>query len=64
MTDEIDPRDERARWVWREYHRIQVLHQELASLYRTKSTDFKRIRLLWNAIDEGEQILTLEGVVL
>lgn len=60
MNDETS----RTRYLWKQIHTVNVLHQELASLYRTKSTDQKRIRILWNAIEEKEALLYLEGVTL
>jgi hypothetical protein len=56
--------EDRKKYIWKQISTVNVLHQELASLYRTKSTDGKRIRILWNAIEEREALLFLEGVDL
>jgi hypothetical protein len=40
---------------------VRQLHNELASLYRTKSRDYKRIQLLWDAIERKEAVMILEG---
>ncbi len=57
-----DPED--AKWVGVEAARVLGLHRELASLYRTKSTDKRTIQRLWELIDEGENALRLVGVQL
>lgn len=44
------------------YLNLQRLHQELASLYTTKSKDSGRIDLLWKAIEEQEALLKLDGI--
>ena len=60
MTEDMS----RTKYLWKQIHSVNVLHQELASLYRTKSSDHRRIRILWNAIEEKEALLYLEGVSL
>jgi len=57
-------RAEDARWVWEEAARINGLHNELAYLYRTKSTDVRTIKKLWELIEEGEYALRVVGVRL
>lgn len=52
----------RNRYLWQELRKLQNLHQELASLYQTKSTDTKRKLILWRVIEEKEALLFLEGV--
>lgn len=59
---EFDPGE--AKWVWSEVARVLALHRELASLYRTRSSDRKTIRQLWELIDEGEFALRTVGVFL
>lgn len=54
----------RDKHIWKELNMLNVLHQELASLYRTNSTDEKRKALLWRAIEEREALLFLEGVTV
>ena len=49
---------------YRKYHQVMNLHHELASLYRSKSTDRKTIARLWAAIDTAELELTYMGVEL
>lgn len=63
-NDMRTPEEERAAWVWREKHKLDLLHSELASYYRTKSNDRKTIALLWRKIEESEALLILEGVIL
>jgi hypothetical protein len=41
---------------------LKQLHGELASLYRTKSSDTKRVIILWREIEKREALLELEGV--
>lgn len=53
-----------ARWVVQEVRRVNSLHQELASLYRTKSRDRRTIQTLWRNIEEGEAGLRAIGVRL
>ena len=65
MSDEdFTPPDmnEKHKYLWRELRELIQLHQELASLYRTKSSDSKRKVILWNAIEQREALLFLEGV--
>lgn len=52
------------KYIWKEIYQVTQLHRELASLYRTKSTDRRTINALWNAIEEKEAILFLEGIDL
>lgn len=54
------PENDEARYLWKEIAAINALHGELASLYRVKSNDRKRINLLWNVIEEKEALLFLE----
>lgn len=49
---------------WRKYQQVMALHYELASLYRSKSTDRKTISRLWAMIDEAEFDLIYMGVEL
>lgn len=61
----LDPSEieaSRNKYLWKEMNVIQRMHQELASLYSTKSQDSKRIALLWRAIEEREALLALDGV--
>lgn len=46
------------------YLKLQRLHMELSSLYRTKSRDRRTIAKLWYYIDGLELDLRSEGVVL
>lgn len=68
MTDtlpagrDLPPEEARARWIWRTRHQLDLLHSELASLYRTNSNNRKVIALLWRKIEEKEALLILEGV--
>lgn len=68
MTDNLPPdsqlptEEARARWVWRTKHQLDLLHSELASLYRTNSNNRKLIQLIWRKIEEKEALLVLEGV--
>lgn len=70
MTDNQTPErhewteEDRAKWIWRTKREVDVLHSELASLYRTKSNNRKLIPLLWRKIEEKEALLVLEGVTL
>lgn len=65
MTNPDLPYDEaHADRVWMKYLKLQGLHMELASLYRTKSKDRKTISTLWYYIDGLELDLRAEGVVL
>lgn len=57
-----DPIPEEVINVWRIQHQLDILHSELASLYRTKSSDRKRINMLWSAIEAKEADLVIEGV--
>lgn len=43
-------------------HEVNKLHEELASLYRVRSRDHKRIEMLWRAIETREQVLRAERV--
>lgn len=45
-------------------YRATNLHNELASLYMTKSNDRKRINMLWDAIEDVEGQLGEMGVFL
>lgn len=56
--------EDRAKWIWRTKRDVDVLHSELASLYRTKTADRKLITLIWRKIEEKEALLVLEGVEL
>jgi hypothetical protein len=61
----MDPEELKAshdRYVWKQIHTLDRLHEELASLYRTRSTDRKRIDLMWRVIQEKEMQLRLDGV--
>lgn len=63
----MDPNEieaSRNKYLWKQINMVQVLHQELASLYATKSTDDKRKALLWRQIEEKEALLFLEGVTV
>jgi len=64
MANELEHSLEDARWVWEEAARILGLHRELAYLYRTKSSDKRTIKALWESIDEGEYGLRAIGVEL
>ena len=55
---------DRAKWIWRTKREVDVLHSELASLYRSKTADRKLITLIWRKIEEKEALLVLEGVEL
>lgn len=55
---------EDARAVWDTAARAQDLHTELASLYRTGSSDRRTINLLWEKIEEAEYWLRDRGVYL
>jgi len=54
--------ESRKRYLWKMVHQLDVLHSELASLYRMDSPDQKRIDVIWRAIEEIEMNLTLDGV--
>ena len=54
--------DSRKRYLWKMVQRLDVLHSELASLYRSQFPDRKTIKVLWAAIDELEMTLLVEGV--
>lgn len=43
---------------------VKRLHQELASLYRTRSRDAQRINTLWREIEKREELLELNGVLV
>lgn len=51
-----------AKYVWKQVHQLDELHNELASLYQHGGADKKRIDLIWRAIDTVEMNLALEGV--
>lgn len=57
-----DPIPQAVMSIWRLQHQLDILHSELASLYRTKSNDRKRITMLWSAIEQKEADLVLQGV--
>lgn len=50
--------------MWQEAARVYRLHNELANLYRSNSTDKRTINTLWERIEEGEAALALVGVNL
>lgn len=52
----------RKRFLWKAVHQLDILHSELASLYRQVSPDQKRIDALWRTIEEFEMNLKLDGV--
>lgn len=54
--------DSRKRYLWKMVHRLDVLHSEMASLYRSQFPDPKTIKMLWATIDELEMQLLVEGV--
>ena len=53
-----------AERVIQKYLKLMSLHRELASLYRTKSSDRRTIANLWYYIDGLEIDLRAEGVKL
>ena len=54
--------DSRNRYLWKMVNRLDILHSELASLYRMQHRDPKQIKLIWASIDELELTLLAEGV--
>lgn len=59
---DLPPEEARGQWIWRTKHQVDILHSELASLYRAKSTDYKTIRVIWGHIERYETLLKAEGV--
>jgi len=63
MTDlPYDPNATEA--TMQKYIKLMNLHRELASLYRSKSRDFRTIGKLWWYIDGLELDLRADGVAL
>lgn len=54
--------DSRRKYLWKLVHQLDVLHSELASLYKSSFRDQRRIDIIWNTIDELEMTLLVEGV--
>lgn len=54
--------DSHKRYLWKMVHQLDVLHSELASLYRSQFPDRKTIKTIWATIDEIEMQLLVEGV--
>lgn len=64
MLDQMPPSQARAEHIALKYLKLQRLHTELASLYRTKSRDRRTIANLWYNIDALELDLRADGVEL
>ena len=62
MTTAEEFEASRKRYLWKVVQQLDVLHSELASLYRSGSTDHKRIAVIWKTIDDLEMSLLMEGV--
>jgi len=60
QPEELDA--SRKRYLWKMVHRLDILHSEVNSLYRSRSRDQRHIDLIWSAIDELEMTLLVEGV--
>lgn len=61
MTQEIE--QSRHRYVWKIIQKLDVLHSELASLYRTDVQDARRIAAIWASIENLETELLVDGGV-
>lgn len=62
MTTPDEYEESQARYAWKQIHALNNLHGELASLYRVRSTDKRRIKLLWTLIEEREGNLRTIGI--
>jgi hypothetical protein len=61
----LDPTEieaSRNKYLWKQLSSLDILHSELASLYRMVPQDKRRIALVWRAIEEKEALLVLDGV--
>jgi hypothetical protein len=61
MTTPEEYEASQARYVWKNIRALNELHGELASLYRVRSTDKRRIKVLWSLIHEREANLRSVG---
>lgn len=62
MTTPEEYVESKKRYAWKSIQQLDVMHSELASLYITQSSDTRRVKLLWDRIENLETELLLNGV--
>lgn len=61
MTTPEEYEASRKRYAWKLVRQLDVLHSELASLYRSQFQDPRRQEIVWSAIEDYEQQLNEIG---
>lgn len=62
MTTPEEYEKSRRKYAWRTVQQLNVLHSELASLYRTEHPDKRRAEQIWAAIEMNETALKEIGI--